>query len=303
MIKNIFYYWFGIVIMTLVKIKTKIFGYIRPRPISKRKTYKNLAYDNKVINDLKKRLTEILGLEYDFNGKNILEIGPGPDLGTGLLFKTFGAAHYTGVDRFELVNDNDVFYDSLLASLGDNQKAKISGTVGLIKEALKKNRKEISLPGFEYLNVPVEEISEKLNLKYDFIFSNAVLEHVENPTQAFKAMFEALRAGGLIYHEIDFQTHTGCLRDRDPLNILRYEKKIYDIFKCAGSPNRLRLDDYIEIAEEQGFKDIKHTITNKIRESEAMKAKDSLAAEFMGYPLPTLGVLSAALVAVKNKNE
>lgn len=299
MIKNIFYYWFGAVIMILVKTKTKIFGYVRPRPISKRETQKNLAYDNRVIDDFKKRLTGILGWEYDFNGKNILEIGPGPDLGTGLLFKTLGAAHYTGVDRFELINDNDIFYDRLLASLGDNQKAKISGTVGLIKEALKKNRKEILLPGFEYLNVPVEEISEKLNLKYDLIFSNAVLEHVENPTQAFKAMFEALKTGGFIYHEIDFQTHTGCLRDRDPLNILRYGKKIYDIFKCAGSPNRLRLDDYIKIAEEQGFKDVKHIITSKMRELETVKVKDGLAAEFTNYPLSTLSVLSAGLMAIK----
>ena len=41
----------------------------------------------------------------------------------------------------------------------------------------------------------------------DMIFSQAVMEHVDEPDNAYKAMFRWLKAGGIISHEIDFKCH------------------------------------------------------------------------------------------------
>jgi hypothetical protein len=60
--------------------------------------------------------------------------------------------------------------------------------------------------------VPWSEVSFAHREAVDFAFSQAVLEHVEDITVAYRALYHCLRPGRLMSHTIDYESH-GLTRD------------------------------------------------------------------------------------------
>jgi len=300
-LKNTFCYITGLSIAIINRFRHKIIGYGPTKNITVRKIYKNIKYDYQVINNFEKRIQNIFGHEHSFKNKKILEIGPGTDLGTGLFLKARGAKIYTAVDPFKMLCANKKFYSQIIKFL-ENKIGVNKNFEELIKKiylAIKNNQKEIKLPDFQYLNISAEKMATCLTIKYDIILSQAVLEHINNIGEAFKQMFDVLKNKGMICHEIDFKTHTRFIKNIDPLNLLRYNKKIYDNISFVGSPNRLRINDYCCLARNAGFTNIKIIILDKLNNKKIQIVKKSLAKPFCDYKTVNLQVLSAVLIAQK----
>ncbi len=165
-------------------------------------------------------------------GARIGELGPGDSIGTGLAALLSGARQYVGLDivpfsaradlitiydeltqmyfRREPIPDDSEFprirpqlnsYDfphQLLESVIDGTKVKT------IRNDLERDINE----GF-YVNyrAPWSSSKEVAPASLDLIFSQAVLEHVDDLTATYKAMSAWLKSGGYASHVIDFRSH------------------------------------------------------------------------------------------------
>jgi Fe-coproporphyrin III synthase len=297
---DLFYYTVGIVFMSLNKVRYFVLGYHNPRPIAKRDIDRNVSYSKSVMANFLKYLRLTNSVDFSFYGKDCLEIGPGSDFGTGLVAMSKGARSYTGVDRFNLLNFNGDFYDALYKSLSYSEQERVMNLIPTIKKLIFANNKgELDIPNFRYINSAFEDIGERIDMKYDVIFSQAVLEHTYNSNKVFGEMFDSLKEEGVMIHEIDFATHTSFLRDWDPLNILRFSEPVYNGLKFQGSPNRLRMSDYKKFAHNAGFKDIKIYPINELSRNSAEKFRESLKNKYKDYKISDLKMLSAVLIARK----
>ena len=74
----------------------------------------------------------------------------------------------------------------------------------MINKSLKdRNKSKIKI---EYI-VPWTKAEKNKVSEIDLIFSQAVMEHVEDIGFAYSEMYKWLRKGGVISHQIDFKTH------------------------------------------------------------------------------------------------
>ena len=95
--------------------------------------------------------------------------------------------------------------------------------------------------------------TDKKDLKnIDLIFSQAVMEHVDDIEFAYTEMFNWLRPGGVISHQVDFKTHemtnewNGHWFIGDAMWELLSHGRKYPM-------NRLPLSSHVEMIERAGF--------------------------------------------------
>lgn len=188
------------------------------------------------------------GLNYKkLKSKRILEIGPGNSIGTALVSASCLAESYL-IDNGNFACNSIYLYKEL-------------------NEELKK--RELRPPDINQIK-NISELLEKCNSKYlvnginsfkeipdnsiDFIFSQAVLEHVN--LYDFKELLyqtkRVLSKNGICSHRVDLGDHLG-----GKLNNLRFSEKLWEsnFFKKSGFyTNRLRCCEIINICKEVGFK-------------------------------------------------
>lgn len=214
------WYLSGAAVLMLNSLRNSLRGYRRPRPFGARDQDRAYEYDIEVVD----RWAQFT----DFSGLNVLELGPGPDLGTGAEIVRRGAASYLAVDAFPLARDVDAaFYDRF-------------GGIGT--------------GSLDYVVCSFDAIEQKVGRTFDLVVSNACLEHVPDVRKLFNALHAVLRPGARMIHLIDAQTHSRPLRAADPLNIYRFSDRVYSLIaRYPGAPNRLLADDYERLAVEHGF--------------------------------------------------
>lgn len=172
------------------------------------------------------------------NPKVVAELGPGDSLGIGLTALLTGADTYYAFDVFKYANikENIKVFDVLITLLknrenipGDDEFPKVSPhldsysfpdyvlTDERLNNALKEDR-------IEYIrNAIINMNSDKSIIKYaapwynsniikeesvDMIYSQAVLEHIDDLPTTYKAMYSWLKPTGFISHTIDFKCHS-----------------------------------------------------------------------------------------------
>lgn len=265
------YYFLGLFIGLSSRLKKFILGLKSPRPrmLSLNDYEKNLTYDQEIL----QTFINLSDKPELFRDKNILEVGPGPDLMLGLLALEAGAKSYSAIDYFPVLSAPVSFYEKIKNELKTPIALK---AVDSIINSLSKSE-AIESPEFSYKIRGIEELTDE-PAKYDIIISKDVLEHVDDLDSSFAAMRKSLIPGGIMIHKIDFQTHTSFIQDTDRLNFLRYSENIYTKYvKFKGGPNRLRLPELIALAQKNGFTIEKMNIDKKMGLSELALVKPYLS--------------------------
>jgi hypothetical protein len=206
-------------------IRHRLLGYTRPRPFRSDELGRTIDHELEVVDNWRK-----CGL--DPRGRRILELGPGPDLGTGFILVALGAESYMAVDRFPLAaHDNHLLYEALAERLGVSAGP-----------TLERMRYVVSPPPGPVGHSAV----------FDAFVSNATLEHISDIPSTFAWMKSHAMPGSIHVHLVDAQTHMRWIRPRDPWNILRYPGWIFRLTGFAGVPNRMLASDYVAHAERFG---------------------------------------------------
>lgn len=172
--------------------------------------------------------------------KVIAELGPGDSLGIGLCGLLTGAEQYYAFDVVEYSkNENN---HAILADLinlfkrqesipGENEFPTVKpyldsyefpdhilteerltealdiDRIALIREALMNINKEISQEIHISYIVPWNDRSTINNSTVDMVFSQAVMEHVEDLDWTYEAIYRWLKPNGYLSHQIDFRSH------------------------------------------------------------------------------------------------
>jgi SAM-dependent methyltransferase len=184
------------------------------------------------LDQLTKRSIAVDTLEY-------LEIGPGTDFAPQLVLAGLGA-RVTLADQYLAGWDADYhpsFYNSFLG--------KWSGPgTDAVKAVLDKG-------GYEGVVRLVAEPAERMTSltpdSFDFVQSNAVLEHVVDLQATIAELARVTRTGGIHAHQIDFRFHRNFDR---PLDHLLMDSESYTKFRLEDRGNHgttIRMPEMIEL--------------------------------------------------------
>ena len=132
----------------------------------------------------------------------------------------------------------------------------------------------------------------------DLVFSQAVLEHVDDLVGAYRAMGLWLKAGGVLSHEVDFRCHNTA---HDWNGHWAYSDRTWRVIrgKRAYLLNREPYSRHLQLMAENGF-DLVGGSKDRL---ESRLAKDDLAPRFRQITDDDLTTSTAHLQAVKRSNQ
>lgn len=187
-------------------------------------------------------------------GKRILEVGFGDNIGVALKFIAAGASHVSCLDKFYAKRDNEQerqIYAALRETLDEGSKMRLDEAVDPKTEARANPEKIQCIYG-----VDVEESKELANgPPFDLVISRGAIQDIYEPEKAFEGMDRLLVPGGRMLHKIDLSDQ-GMFRNHglNPLTFLTITESVYRLMaKGSGRPNRKLISDYRAILTELGY--------------------------------------------------
>ena len=288
----------GIAFLFLVKYKNLLQGYATPRTFSILESDRAVRYDIGVVDKWLLYLRKYAGEHFSIDGKEILELGPGADLGVGLYLLSMEAFRYHAIDVNNLIAVTpQSLYDSFFKHL-QNQKPDVD--INDLRQQLTNYQKgEKSRLNYVY-NDDFNILSAADENSIDVIFSQAAFEHFENVEKTIQQVSMVAKPGAKLVCEIDLKTHSRWIRAKDPNNIYRYSDWFYNLFDFRGIPNRMRPSDYKIILQNHGWTDIMIFPIQTLSNAEIQSTNLFLNARFQ-HEDNQMYILACVLCATKSK--
>lgn len=253
-LRNIFFYITGLGFLALAKGKNILQGYSSPKPFDMSEMSRCIDYDIDVVEQWLSYLKEYTQRTDTVVGKNILELGPGSDLGIGIYLLAMGGSKYNGFDVNNLMKSTpNSFYEQLFARLDTiNRDTDIHFLKTQLNERLRGNPSRLNYVVSNDFNLA----SAFGKSTIDLVLSQATFEHFDDVDATVSELSAVCKPGAILVAEIDLKTHSRWIRDKDPNNIYRYSSCVYEAFWFRGIPNRIRPHKYKEAFERHDWTDI-----------------------------------------------
>jgi SAM-dependent methyltransferase len=202
----------------------------------------------------------------DLEGRRVLEVGPGENLGVGLRLLQMGVRKVVSIDRFHSLrpaSEQVRLYRAMAENLPPGQRREFDSVIEITDGDYR-----LDPARYEYHpGTPLETFADdaKFNSGFDLIVSRAVLEHLYDPARALEAMDRLLAPGGRMIHEIDFRDH-GMYSSLglNPLTFLTVPDIIWRAMSShVGAPNRWLAASFANKLKAMGYglrMDIKHIL-------------------------------------------
>lgn len=214
------------------------------------------------------------GLTGKLSGRTILELGPGDSIATAIIATAQGARAVL-VDSGMFVRTDIAPYLELQRVLSDKGCFTPDFTgCDSIQDIL-------SMCGIRYLTEGLTSLKQIENESIDFIFSQAVLEHIKRGEflDTMTQCHRILRSDGICSHRIDLKDHLG-----GALNNLRFSTNIWEskVFANSGFyTNRIRYSEMLQLFLRAGFS---FEVTDARRWETLPTARNKLDQEFWDIP-------------------
>ena len=188
------------------------------------------------------------------DGFVVLELGPGDSLFTAADPHAHGASGVYLVDVAPYANRDPAIYQAMVAFLAE-QGFPVTALSGLATVA-----ELLSACAARYETMGLASLQALPTASVDFIFSNAVLQHVHRSELAVTLgeLRRLLRPGGACSHSID-------LRDMmsQSLNHLRFSERLWEsalVYRSGFYSNGSRLSEWVDLFRGAGFD---HEVTER----------------------------------------
>lgn len=232
---------------------------------------------------------------------DVLEIGPGGNVGVGLLMLLAGAKSVICLDVVPWMQGMGP--DALYAALVETA-AKFPETYLVAPALLERAREDPTRLAHELLGhitylSPVDIGTTTLpDASLDVIFSHSCFEHFSDPAGSIAQIARLLRPGGVTSHQIDLRDH----RDfNHPFEFLYHSDAVWHL-ATHNSPiqvrNRWRASEYLAAFEKNGLEVVSAEAALKVVVTEEMRRRFS--RHFQTLDLEDLGSLIILLVARKS---
>ncbi len=228
-------------------------------------------------------------LENNLAGKTLLELGPGDSIASAIIAKAYGAKMIL-VDTGKFASVELPIYHNLINKLQDNNLSPPS------LEGITNLNELLECCDAQYLTNGVDSLRELKNASIDFIYSNAVLEHIRRH-EFLDLLHECeriLNTNGIASHQVDLRDHLG-----GGLNNLRFSKNIWESNFFANSgfyTNRIQFNSMINLFQRAKFS---VSVINIDRWDTMPIARNKLALEFRSIDEQDLNVSSFAVLLSK----
>lgn len=204
---------------------------------------------------------------------NVLEIGPGGNLGVALKFLSAGAERAVCLDVFPWATaDHAELYNQVV---GD------------------------ATPFYGRIEYRCPETIEKTHLSddsFDIIYSHACLEHVRDPAKAVASIARLLKPGGVTSHQIDLRDHRDFSR---PLEFLRWSDRVWKLAHSDTTyTNRWRRSDWTVALADAGLDVISAASTHVVERAELLDRR-RYHASFASRDVDDLACTGVLIVARK----
>lgn len=239
---------------------------------------------------------------------NVLEIGPGANLASGVYLILGGVKHYYAVDIYRDPEfDNPLPYQSIsliadlfMPELNKNPQDQVFTIKG--DQAVLNPKKITYIYPYLSSNFPMD------SGLIDFLFSNSSFEHFVTPRETIQRIYDVLKKGGITAHSIDLRDHTDFAK---PYEFLKYDSKTWtNQFSDENIhlyTNRWRASNYRKAFESAGFEILEFEQKSGGQLSEhdkpgnplTEKQRATFSNEFKDYTLDELAVTYVFLVARK----
>lgn len=255
----------------------------------------------------------------------VAELGPGDSLGIGL------AALISGVDKYHAFDvvahaasaRNLAIFDQLIAMFekqaaipGDDQYPEVKPdlacysfphavlTADRLRAALAPDRVRRMRDSIRNPNHPGSMIEYRApwcdqgiieRSSIDMVFSQAVLEHVDDLESVYRTMGLWLKAGGLLSHQIDFRCHNTA---REWNGHWKYSDLAWKVIKGKRSYllNREPCSTHLKLLAAHGFS----VVGDQFSRAESRIDRDELAPRFRHLTDDDLTISGAFIRAVKD---
>lgn len=219
-----------------------------------------------------------------FQGRRVLELGPGDTRTIALLAKLRGARAFSGVDAFDIESRDERYlrgiYEPVMAREGAD------GGYARAKDLLADVRYHHDRPSLR-----------AGGSRFDLVVSRAVLEHVGDLDALFDDLAAVTTPDAVQIHKVDLRCHGNRL-DHE-LDFLMFPDAVYArMASHTGMPNRMRVPGYLDLGARHGFALVYAGATHRISIAEVEAVKAQLAPPFDGMPSEALAVLGVWLVLV-----
>jgi SAM-dependent methyltransferase len=294
-IKNTQYYFIGRAFRILNCIRHRLFGSRTPRDFSISQFDRAVDYDFQVVENWIKYLCKYSKESNPLKDRVVLELGVGPDLGIGLILLATGIKKYVALDVQNLAKSTPKkYYEKLFIKLKEKYP---NCSMVFLKEQLDKCYKGKN----DRINYIVDKDFKitRIRENIDIVFSQAAFEHFTDVERTLAELSSIVRNGGLLVTEIDLKTHTRWIKDRDPLNIYRYNDLFWNLFTFKDSPNRIRAFEYKELLEKNGWFNIEIVPLTVLDNEYMEKVKPSLNKYFRKMDSSEMKMLNIMLMATK----
>lgn len=215
-----------------------------------------------------------------------VELGPGDSLFTAVIAKALGwRAALVDVDRF--ATDDVAKYRAMAAHLRDvGLDAPDLANAGSLADVLART-------GASYHPAGLDGLRGIADASVDFVFSQAVLEHVRKRDVAatFREMRRILKADGVCSHRIDFRDHLGGRLDN-----LRFRDAVWEhdfVARSGFYTNRIGFAEMLDLFREAGFAAEAHRTD---RWESLPTSRRAMAAPFRSRSDPDLLISGADIV-------
>ena len=229
--------------------------------------------------------TEYSVFSEDYSGQK--GYNPDADLGLGCGMPVEFAGLQKGYQVLDLGSGagNDCFIAATLVG----EKGSVTGidfTKEMVEKA-EKNRQQTGLSNIKFLLGDIEDMPLPDN-QFDVVISNCVLNLVPDKKKAFSEIFRVLRPGG------HFCISDIVLEGRLPEELKNSAEMYADCVSGA-----VQFSDYINIIEQQGFKNIKTRKRREIKIPDEILLRYMRMNELMDFENDEAGIFSITITGVK----